>query len=158
MISTLKDAIHAILENSPIPTRQLAEELGVSYGYLMNFGNSEQPDFKMQARLLIPLTRITGDFSAVDFIEHSLGRTALKLPPENKNLSIKEVQTELLDAVGVFGELVSNATAALSDNKITNTEAADLERRGYRLISEILEFLQAIETCRSERGGYVRRR
>ncbi len=153
MLATLKEAVHQVIDNSPIPTRQLAEELGISYSYLMNAANPDQPEFKLPARLLIPLTRITGDYSAINFIENSLGRTALKLQKNNSNL--KDIQAELLDAVGSFGDLAKKAADALADGRISSVEAAEIERQGYHLVNEVLEFLQAIERCRNERKGYV---
>lgn len=153
MITTLKEAIHQIIDNSPIPSRTLAEELGISYSYLMNAANPDLPDFKLPARHIIPLTRLTGDFAAVDFIENSLGRTALALPAGNS--TIKEIRAELFDAVGSFGDLVKKSTDALADGRVTAVEAIEIEQQGYHLINEVLEFMQAVERCRNKRRGHV---
>ncbi|MCK5680738.1 phage regulatory CII family protein [bacterium] len=153
MIATLKEAIHQLISDSKIPARTLAEEMGISYSYLMNAANPEISELKLAARLLIPLTRITGDFSAIDFIENSLGRTALPLPKGKAEVS--EIKTKLFDSVGCFGALVKNATDALAGNKISAWEARELEQSGYELISKTLEFLQAVELCRKEQNGHV---
>lgn len=154
MLATLKDCIHRMLQDSPVPPRQLAEELGVSYSYLMNAGNPDLSEFKLAARLIVPLTRLTGDFSAINFIENSLGRQVFTLPTTSGS-DIKSVQARLLATVGGFGQLTETSAAALADGKISAREALELERLGYHLITEILEYLRAVETCRKERAGYV---
>ena len=153
MISTLKDAIREILENSPIPTRALAEELGISYSYLMNAGNPDQPDFKLPARLIIPLTRLTGNFAAVDYIEQSLGRTAFPLPKKSGDL--KQIQAELLDTVNRFGRLVQDTTEALEDRRITRDEAAQLERDVHELVSAAVHFAKVVEESANHNRGYL---
>lgn len=154
MIATLKEAVHRMIEASPIPTRTLAEELGISYSYLMNAGNPDLPDFKLPARHLIPLTRLTGDYSAIDFIENSLGRAAFKLP--DADVDIIEAQKKLLATVNRFGTLVKNATEALEDGRIVPKEAVQLEHDAYALITETLRFVNSIEHCCESRRGYVR--
>ena len=155
MLTTLKDAVRRVIENSPVSTRALAEELGISYSYLMNAANPELADFKLPARLLIPLTRITGDYSAINFLEHALHRTAIALPKSDPNLKARDIQPELLNTINSFGTLISDSSAALEDNYISAREAAAIERDSFKLISKILQLLDAIETCRTQRRGYV---
>lgn len=155
MITTLKEAVHRVIDNSPIPTRQLAEEIGISYSYLMNSANPDLRDFKLAARVLIPLTRLTGDFSAINFIEHSLGRQAVELPVGKPAATTKDIHSELFNAVGIFGDLVNKSTAALAGSRVTAADATEIERQGYQVITGVLKFLRAVETCRKERAGYV---
>ena len=145
MITTLKEALHEVIENSAIPPKALAEELGISYSYLMNSGNSELPEFRFQARFLIPLTRLTGDFTAIDHIEHSLGRVAFKLPAAVAG--IEETQAKLLETINRFGLLVSNASEALKDGKVDSWEAKTMERDAFELIRETLRFLDSVQRC-----------
>lgn len=143
MITTLKEALHQVIENSPVSPKALAEELGISYSYLMNSGNSELPEFRFQARFLIPLTRLTGDFTAIDHIENSLGRVAFELP--KVAAGIEETQAKLMETINRFGRLVQDASESLKDGRIDPWEARTLERDAFDLIRETLRFLNSIQ-------------
>ena len=145
MIATLKEALHQVISNSPIPPKALAEELGIVYYYLMSSVNPELPEFRFQARNLIPLTRLTGDFTAIDHIENSLGRVAFELPAAGAG--IEETQAKLLETINRFGLLVTNASEALKDGKVDSWEAKTMERDAFELIRETLRFLDSVQRC-----------
>lgn len=143
MITTLKEALHEIISNSPMPPKALAEELGIAYSYLMNSGNPELPEFRFQARFLIPLARLTGDYRAIDFIEHSLGRVAFALPPAAAD--IEETRAKLMSTINRFGRLAQDASASLEDGRIEPWEAKTIERDAFELIRETLRFLDSVQ-------------
>jgi hypothetical protein len=144
MIGTLKDVVHQVVHDSPIPPRQLAEELGMSYSMLMNAANPDLEEFKLPARQLIPLAKLTGDCRHVDYIEHALGRVAFELPKPSSS-SMEVVQVQLMRTIKEFGDLASTSADALSDGKLTIKEAKAIEVEAFEMIKATMMFLGTIE-------------
>lgn len=102
---TLKDVLHKVVFESKLSARQIAEELGISYSMLTNAAHPELDTFKFAARYVIPITKITGDFRLLDFMEQSCGRVAFALP----EIPGSKVQSGVGDAV-VIGTAIASAT------------------------------------------------
>jgi len=140
---TLKDVLHDVLRNSPIPVRQLAEQLGISYSMLSNAGNPDLPEFKLQARLIIPLTRMTGDHRLLDFLEFSCNRVAFAL--DEVDLDDKGVQQLVAGNVECFGVLLQDVATALVDGSISRLEAKGLEQDIHDVVRSSLQLLQSLK-------------
>jgi hypothetical protein len=136
MITTLRDALHENIHNSGVPIKRLADDLGISYSYLANAGNPNLEGFDFQLRWLIPLTKMTGNFSALDYLEASLGRTAFRLPDPTKGDHV-EINRQMLHIMKHIGDLGGEIEKALEDNKLDNREAKKIEP----IITEVTKHL-----------------
>lgn len=149
MITTLRDALHENIHNSGVPIKKLADDLGISYSYLANAGNPNLEGFDFQLRWLIPLTKMTNNFSALDYLEAAVGRTAFKLP-NSTNGSHVEINRQMLHIMKHIGDLGGEIEKALEDNKVENHEAKRIEP----IITEVTKHLVYLATALA---GSVRR-
>lgn len=119
-------AWHCLIEHSAIPVKELVGKLASEYGihvregYLYEAANPyRQPEHSgyVQARLLVPLTEITGNFVVLDWIERRMGRVAIPLPAESP--ADRELFGAGADAIQQFSESLQAYTAAIADGAIT---------------------------------------
>lgn len=92
---------------------------------------------------LIPLVRATGDYSLLDFIEHSLGRIAIPVP--SVPIELPDVYRLTMQAVAEFGYLMSEIDGAVADGKITNIEIDHILKEGYHAIQAIAALLEGLK-------------
>lgn len=139
---TLKDVLHLVVHESKIPARQLAEELGLSYSMLMNCANPELPEFNIRAQKIIPLTKLTGDYRLIDFIEGAVGRVAFSLP----EIPAKDVKLDKLIAESVkeFGDVLQEVGSALSDGRIDRIELKRCEKEILDQVRKVMSLLEAL--------------
>lgn len=149
-MNTLRECLYATVHRNRKPLKAIAEEIGVSENYLMR---SALPDpeesetgsgCRFPLKKLIPLIRVTGDFSVLDLIEDSLGRVAIPIPKATE--SMKDVCRLTMKSVKEFGELMANLDAAMTDGKLTDDEIASLQGEGYESVQAITNLLHCIKT------------
>ena len=146
---TLKDVLHEVLRESPVPVKHLAEQLGISYSMLSNAGNPELEEFKLQARLLIQLTLMTGDYRLLDFLEMSCGRVALDLPAIQREAGA--VAPLVAESTSAFGQVLATTGEALRDGQVDRIEIKRLEKSIDRHLQAVMELKQALQQL-SERS------
>lgn len=143
--TSLREALYDMVHRSKIPAKAQAEELGISYSYLCNASNPnlEGEGFDYQLRLLIPHTRITENFSALDFIEQSLGRVAIQIPKAIP--STADMVAAFSKTTSEFGDLAKEIGEALQDGRVEQSEYQRLEREGWELIRQTILLLEKFE-------------
>ena len=142
MLTSLRDALHENIHDSGVPIKKLADDLGISYSYLANAGNPNLDEFHFQLRHLIPLMKATGNMTALDFLEHSMGRVAFRIPQaEGEHLP---VTTNLLQIIKHVGDLSGKIEEALADNQIQKHEAKDIEPLIFELIKHMVQLMTTL--------------
>ncbi len=148
---TLKEALYNTIHHHPKKSPdQMAEELNMSSSYL---ARAALPDADMDEingtgvrfplKQLIPLIRTTGDFQALDFIEQSLGRVAIPIPPSRA--SLQTLQTDALRAAAEFGDLMTEVADSCEDNKLTKKESKKICKEGWEAIAAIAQIMASCE-------------
>lgn len=137
--ATLRDALHEMVFESPIPAKAQAEELNVGLSYLYNAANPQLEGFEYQLRLLVQHTRITGNFAALDFLERAVGRVAIPLRradwPMPRAIALQALTSGLLKATKELGEAAASLHTSLQDGVMNETEA----RRCRKDVCELLQ-------------------
>ncbi len=148
-IRSLGDAIYHAVHHSDVPTPTLAERLGVRLGYLCDAANPDRDTAQFQARLIVPITLLTGDFTMLDYLEREVGRVAFAVPqsPAGEHA---DLFTALAEAMRELGEDAESLRIAVDDGTITSEEAEAFER-------EADETIAAIARMKAIVAGKVRR-
>lgn len=143
--TSLRDALYDMVHRSSIPAKAQAEELGISYSYLCNASNPnlEGEGFDYQLRLLIPHTRITQNYTVLNFIEQSLGRVAIQIPKATPSTS--DLVKEFSKTTSEFSDVAHEIGVALQDNKITELEYRRLEKESWELIRQAILLLEKVK-------------
>ncbi len=144
----LREALHDVVFNSGMKPKELSDRLGISYSYLMNAVHPAFPKFQFQLRHLVPITRETGNFTAVDHIELCLGRVCFPIP---RVTSADEVRVELMKALSDFWVLVSLGAVALKNGEMALDHAALIHGQCIHLVRQLLAFSAAVKEA-AERG------
>ncbi len=143
LVTTLRDALHENIHVKSINIKELSDRIGISYSYLANSGNPNLEEFHFQLRHLIPLTLTTKNFSTLDYIEHACGRTAIVLPDVTSGDHVC-LNQNLMEMVEHIGQISGALREALADNKITPTEARDMEGLLFDLVRHCMLFLAEV--------------
>ena len=142
MQQTLREALHANIHESGTPIKKLSDDIGISYSYLANAGNPNLEDFHFQLRHLVPLMKATGNMAVLDYLEHSMGRVAFRIPSgSGETLAIT---SNLLQIVGHIGELAKRIEDTLEDNIVDQREAKGIEPLVFELIKHLMQLLTAV--------------
>lgn len=152
---TLKDAIYKMIHQHPSKSLEaIAEEIGMAPSYLNraalpdpDIDDRETSGVRFPLKKLIPLTRATDDFSALDYIEQALGRAAFAMPVPGA--SLRCLHSHLVRSVSEFGDLLTKFEEIICDERITGDEAGDFEREAYEAIREIVAFVEAVKQARA---------
>ena len=129
MQKSLSEIIHEVaLDNNP---KGLAEEMGKPYSTFMREINPYDDGAKVGAESLIPFTRATGDFAAIDFIETALGRVAFVIPKPAPGH--EAIHQQLSKSLTEFGEFVAAVGDSIADGTITEAEKERCRKEGYEL-------------------------
>lgn len=100
-------------------------------------------DGRTSREILNALKDLLDIWPSIDFIEQSLGRVALPIPPAR--MSIKDVYRLSMQAIKEFGELMSCLDEAIADGRLTADEKAEICREGYEAVQAIMQLLLHIE-------------
>ncbi len=140
--ATLRDALHEMVLNSPIPAKAQAEEMGVPLSYLYNAANPQMESHEYQLRLLVPHTRITGNFAALDFLERAVGRVAIPMRkpewPRVRAGAPQELTRGLLKTTKELGDTADALQRSLKDGVFTETEARRCRKETFELLHEVV--------------------
>jgi len=145
-LMTLKDSIYRTIHKNEKPLKAIAEEIGMSENYLTRAAlpDSEESESGTGCRFplnkLIPLIKATADFSILDWIEKSLGRVAILIPPKRPR-PVSDVCRATVKATAAFGEFVGEIEAAINDGELTAAECERIQDEGYKAIQSILTLM-----------------
>jgi len=117
---SLGDALYCTVHHSDVEAKQLAERLGIRYGYLLDAANPDREDAQFQLRLLLPLVVATGRTEILDYLEREVGRVAFAVPT-----AADPAQADLFDGLAVaMRELGEDAEALRFGAEVDETIAA----------------------------------
>lgn len=142
MFMTLRDALHENIHDSGVPIKQLADVLGCSYSYLANAGNPDLEGFDFQLKRLLPLMKATNSMAVLDFLEHSMGRVAFRVPDSAG--SHVAITAELLEMVRHIGNLAGKIESALADNVVTKQESKAIEPVLFDLARNCMSMMRTL--------------
>jgi hypothetical protein len=145
---TLRDALHDMVLNSPIPAKAQAEELGVPLSYLYNAANPQLEGFEYQLRLLLQHIRITGNFAALDFLERSLGRVAVPLRQSERTderHNSKDVILSLLKLTAELGAIAQTLHQTLTDRALTEADARRARKDTWEIVKTTTQLYHELE-------------
>lgn len=136
---SLDDALYACVYASGKPPKALADDIGVRCGYLTEAANRDREDTQFQARLIVPLTKATGNDAIVRYLAHAVGGVFVRVPAdmqadEHTARSLKE-----------FGEYLCTVANASADGIVTRAEADAARLQATEAIEAILAHVSAIE-------------
>lgn len=139
-MNSLRECLYNTIHRNKKPLKVIAEELGMSENYLTRSALPDAEDSdtgtgcRFPLKKLIPLIKATGDFSALDFIEESLGRICFGTPAPKH---IVDILHSTMSAIKSFGKLIGDVQVSIADNVITDKE-------GEKVVHEALATVQAI--------------
>lgn len=149
----LKEALHDTIHRHPdMRPEDIAEELNMAASYL-NRAALPDPDMdgpdasgvRFPLKQLVPLIRVTGDFSVLDFIERSLGRVAVDIPRTNK-IPCEHLAHQAIVAAADFGGLMQVVQEVLCAGKrIDSSTREDIINEGWVAIQTIAQLIKACE-------------
>lgn len=137
--ASLDDAISVVVHDSPIPPKAIADAVGIGYAYLLAASDANREDTKFQARLIAPITTVTGNDAIVRYLAHAVGGVFVRVPAgmladEHTARSLKE-----------FGDYLHSVAAASGDGIITREEAASARRQATEAMEAILAHVTSLE-------------
>jgi hypothetical protein len=148
-MSTLKDCLYNTIHRNDKPLKVIAEEIGMSYSYIARAALADQEESetgtgcRFPLSKIIPLIRITKDFSTLDFIEASLGRVAIPLPAPNK--SLPDICRLTMQTIKEFGELMGEVDQSMADGRVSVKEKERIVREGHEAIQAIINLVKSVE-------------
>jgi len=146
---TFKDVLHRVVfECSEYSARQIAEGVGVSYSMLCNASNPELEDFKLAARHIVPVSKMTNDYRLLDFMEASCGRVAFLLPELPRTMA--GVDNLVAENVRLFGGALNSIGEALKDGVIDDIE---LKRIEVDLLDQVRKAMALLQVLKSLEEG-----
>lgn len=149
-MNTLRECLYATVHRNRKPLKAIAEEIGAGANHLTRMVLPDPDESETGSgcnfplKYFIPLLRVTGDLSALDLIEDTLGRVAIPVPKANE--SLKDICRLTMKSVKEFGELMANLDSAMADGKLTEDEIAALQGEGYDAVQAITNLLHSIKT------------
>jgi len=144
-ISTFADALYDVVHQSKVSAKAQAEELGISYQLLVNTANHDLKQPRLHADRVVALTKASGNFALLDYMEQACGRVAMTIPPHDS--SARDLMRAAVEASSRFGGLAQDIAAALHDERITAAEAAGIEEAGYRAAQAIMAAIAAAKAA-----------
>lgn len=137
--ASLRDALYQMVHHSRVPAKVQAEELGMGYSYLCNAANPNLDGFDYQLRLLVPHSRLTGNFAAVDYIERTLGRVGVPVlaePPGSVRDVLQTVDRDIVQVAKELGDVAQVIMKCARDKRFTPREARLCQQQVWDLIQE----------------------
>ena len=139
-MKSFEEVIHELVMANN--AKAIAEELNKPYSTFMREVNPHDFDAKFGASCLIPLTRATGDFAAIDYIEQALGRVAFVLP--KKKMASNQMYEKVASMTKEFGELLAAVGESLHDGHISEEELDRCKKEGYETLQALAHMMEAL--------------
>lgn len=141
---SMAGALEAAADASPKSLKQVADDLGVRYGYLHEALNPNREDTQFQARLLVPFMKATGSFEPLRFQAHAMD--CLLVPLGSSGSVDEHTATSLKE----FGDYLHSVAAATADGRVTKAEALQVRREAEEAIAAVLAHVASIEARAEE--------
>lgn len=147
---TFAEAVDCALHHSALPLADIAEQISVNPGYLRTAASQYDETHQLQARLIVPITRATGNFALLDYLERSVGRVAIRLPEaDTGDGNLFEQGARLAKEMGDTFEAVR---AALADGRVTAEELDRIAREMHEM-HQAAAVLEAMVRRLADRPG-----
>lgn len=143
MIQTFKGALHEVVFNSKVPAKRLCEDVGKGYTYLANASNESQEESHLRGKDIVPITKATGNFALLDFMEAACGRVAFKIPELDKHESAS-FNEAVITTIEHLGELSRKYREFMSDNILSVNEKRELESTKFEIMRHVMGLLEDI--------------
>lgn len=136
---SLQKALHTLVQDSKHPAKKIAEEGGISYGYLMKAADELQPEVQLQARVVPGITKASERDDVIEFLAIECGGVFVRLAPHQSHdahtaKTLKEV-----------GEYISKIAEA-SVGGINASELPGIEAEANDVIQSILAHLGKLKS------------
>lgn len=119
--------------------QEVAERIGIPRQTLQSYtydpDNPSDASRGLPARLIVPLTLITGNAAILDALVARVGSIRIPLPEDGRSRSDLVEATAV--AVREFGELLAAHAAALEDGRVAPAEAEKIRREAYEAMQAI---------------------
>ena len=136
----LADAIYCALHHARLPLKDIALTVGARAGYLMDAANPDREDTQFQARLIAPVTRVSGNDAIIEQIARDCGGVFVRTPTlSGAHADITIHTAKILREVA---DVIQAPAAALgNDQRIDAGECAEIEKQ----IDEAVAALMALK-------------
>lgn len=119
-------AIYDVVHNSKIPTKEIAQRLGMSHQVLINKANPQSEFHKLTLREALAVQLITGNRRIQQAMETELGlNDEKKLPSKNLLESVLVASREHGDVVRAVQEALEDGRFTLREREICQKEIDD---------------------------------
>jgi hypothetical protein len=147
-LRTFDEVLHDVVFNSrsKINAKSIAEDTRISYWRLSNWANVEQDEHNLPGKHVSRITNASRDTSLVEHICLEVGGVFIPLPNDGQEIKISNCDDALLEMVQHQGELVATYRKAASDNTITGSEGATMEKILSRLAQHSVSLIQHISS------------
>lgn len=132
MIAGLFNAIRALVHESGVPPKAIADDAGIRYGYLLRAADEHQDDVQFQARWVGPVTRAANNDCLIKFLAIDCGGVFYRL---NRSASM---DAETARSLKEFGEYISSLADAQDDQRTTAEEYHRVNAQANEAIAAIL--------------------
>jgi hypothetical protein len=146
---TVRECLHNTVHQNKKPLKVIAEELDMTANKLDRYALPDKEEagenasgYGFPLTKLIPLIKITNDFSVLDAIEHAVGRCGVLLPPPD-GTPAADICRLTMKSMSEFGELVERVEQAIADDEIKSKECAEIIKEGNHAIQAILSLMIA---------------
>lgn len=104
-------AVRALVHDSALPPKAIADECGIRYGYLMRAADDQQDDVQFQARWIAPVTKAAQNDVLIRAIAVECGGVFVRVARPGARPS--DILTGITEVSREFSESVSALTACL---------------------------------------------
>lgn len=138
MMGRLFAAIHALVHDSTVPPKAIADEAGIRYGYLMRAADEHQDDVQFQARWVGPVTRAANNDVLIKALAEDCGGVFYRL---HRGASMDR---ETAKSLREFGEYIEACADAQDDTQITPEEFHTANAQAHEAIAAILAHVASL--------------
>lgn len=140
--ASLEDALyHVVHESGEMTPKQLASAIGVRHAYLLDAANQFRDETQFQARLIVPLTKASGNDALIRFLSFACGGAFVRLDSQQ---TVFDEQTAR--SMREFAEYLQTVADSGRDGVVTEEEAAQIEREAHECIEAILTHVKTLKT------------
>jgi len=136
-VHTLADAIYCAVHHSALGLKDIALTVGARSGYLMDAANPDREDTQFQARLVAPVTRVSGNDAIIAQLARDCGGVFVHTPllaGVNADITL-QTATILREVADV---IQAPAAALANDARIDAREAGEIERQIDEAVAALL--------------------
>lgn len=138
MPNAIFTAVHALVHDSAIPPKAIAEECGIRYGYLMRAADPNEDDVQFQARWIAPATKAAKNDVLVKAIAQECGGVFYRLWPNGT------IDTQAARSLKEFGEYIASVADAHTDRTVTPEEFHRAKAQAHEAIAAILAHVEGL--------------